>query len=678
MTTLVGYAVVSHPGGTTSATVVPDSSLQPGMWMLLTYMGAASITPATPAGFQPLAAQASFGTRTAAVWGGFRGAGDTSYTINYASTVNGMQAVLMWGGGAVPDISSWIAGTGETRAQTGTTFDNIAPSITSVSDHTLSLALSFEATTASESNVSSITGATPWFFAPAADSSQQIHTLSASYIDKSPAGPTGDVTIVYPNTQANNGWAIQIGIPSGSQSSSGSGNFSAAGQLDATGSPSWAGTAALTASGSLTGRAATTFSGDADLSSVGVLNPTASLAASGSVSFSSQGRLSTTSLMHANVVATLSSSGALSGDTATPVERWILSTPMYVAHRNAELDWPEETLYGYQQAAQWSRTQALEISVQRSSDGVWVASHDQTTGRVFSGTSLDIPSNTWATLSTKTTIIGSKPIARLVDILSAYPTRILWVDNKNTTNITEFLNLLDANGGPSRIIVKGYAGSTAYSDAARTRGYKTWGFFYDTDTPNISTWAPHWDLLGEDYSSTSASWSAIMAQGKPVLAHTVDTAAHRDLATSYGATGFMASSDIQVVPQSPEAAILSVSGTLQATGSLADEAPFSVMGSLSAVGSPSWAGPAEFSLVGELLATSSVTQALSGSLALSTEGVLSAEGLIRSFGVAELSGSFFLTSASSPVATAPKVTTRLLSDSWSGSLTKDRWTGSLL
>ena len=58
-----------------------------------------------------------------------------------------------------------------------------------------------------------MTGATPWFF-QAQVGTVQIETISVGSAQRPSAGATDPVTVVYPNTQASNGWAVQLGIPS--------------------------------------------------------------------------------------------------------------------------------------------------------------------------------------------------------------------------------------------------------------------------------------------------------------------------------------------------------------------------------------------------------------------------------------------------------------------------------
>jgi Glycerophosphoryl diester phosphodiesterase len=232
------------------------------------------------------------------------------------------------------------------------------------------------------------------------------------------------------------------------------------------------------------------------------------------------------------------------------VDTWLQQSPLYVAHRGGSANWPEETLYGYTQAAAWASPSVLafEVSVWMSSDGVFVASHDQTTGRVFNGTSYDINVTPWATLQSLTTKVGGYPIARLDALLAAFPDRVWFVENKGSSGITSFFNLLDANGGSGRIVSKQPADNIPVNAEARARGYKTWGYYFESGTSTIASTQSRWDLLGEDYTASPASWAEVKSYGKPVLAHIVATAANKALADTYSPAGYMASGVMEVVP----------------------------------------------------------------------------------------------------------------------------------
>jgi hypothetical protein len=291
--------------------------------------------------------------------------------------------------------------------------------------------------------------------------------------------------------------------------------------------------------------------------------------------------------------------GLLRAHANGPMDVLLAKSTMYVAHRGGSLSWPyEETLQAYTYASRWAPADVLafEVSVWRSSDGVWVASHDQTTGRVFPGPSYDIPTTPWSTLSTLTT--SGYPIARLDDILAAFPDRAFLVENKGAQAMSTFLSLLDANGGPGRFIVKAYGGNSGVPAAARAAGYYTWGYYWDVDTSLLDSTQVNWDLLGEDYTAAPSTWTKVTSYGKRVLAHVLPNAAAKATADSYGAYGYMAAAVEDIVPQTPAQAAFSGSGALQ--GVPMNMASLTGEGTLSADAAPTPWALVEFSGTGTL------------------------------------------------------------------------------
>ena len=240
---------------------------------------------------------------------------------------------------------------------------------------------------------------------------------------------------------------------------------------------------------------------------------------------------------------------AVPRSTPTPLQLWLRATPLEIAHRGGDADWPEGTAEAYRQAAARNPGLALEVPVWRTADGVWVVSEDRTTGRVF-GADHAIPETTWATLSRLRTRQGHQPMARLVeDVLDVYGAdRVLFVDDKSDADAAAFLDLLDSFAGRSRYVVKCYWRSTAVAAEARTRGYLTWGYYDDAGPAGLAGTQARFDLLGLPWSAPAADWAAARATGKPVIAHVVATAQQAGVARGRGAAGFMVSGVEEVVP----------------------------------------------------------------------------------------------------------------------------------
>lgn len=530
-----------------------------------------------------------------------RGSGET-YTGTLSTTVgtDATSATLLWGDGAVADVSQWIVGTAKARITApAETLTCTAPSITTTEPNTRVYAFAFERTTADETTANVAVSGTGWTkltFLESATASDT--TVTVAYKDMVTAGATGACTFTYANTHANNGLGVQVGLPPVPDSA-----------------PS----------------VSATFTGSGTLSAA--------------VSSSPQ-----------PIAATFSGAGTLSCSVVplgTPIERWVSQQPYYVAHRGRSAPGlqPEMTMAAYDAAVAWG-AKALEISVWRSSDGEWVCNHDADTGRVFSGTNLTISSSTWATLSTKTTITGARPICRLQDVLDAYAdSHILIVENKPTASYSAFLDLLDSyDPTDGRIIVKQYYDNDAAYIAASTRGRKTWGYAYDADVLNTGD-LYRWDFITLNYDATQSHWDTALASGKPVAAHVCLTAAHATTGLAKGANGVMAGDFEDIIPEGPVqvGADFTGAGTLSATvvARRAVTAPFTGSGTLTATVREVERVAAGFTGSGTLSATvvpvHAITAPLTGSGTL-TASVVEVERV-----VAALSGSGTLTAVVSAV-----------------------------
>lgn len=228
------------------------------------------------------------------------------------------------------------------------------------------------------------------------------------------------------------------------------------------------------------------------------------------------------------------------------IEAMLARQPFRWAHRGGSQSWPEMTVHAYTQTIH-AGADALEISTFRSSDGVWVCSHDQTTLRV-TGTDLDIPSTPWATLRELMTQPPAqasgqpaRPLARLEEVLDLYLADcIIVLDNKDVSHGENLamLDLLDSYGHPTdRVIWKNYMQSSAAADIFRSSGYLTWGYFYDAEIITQASRIPSWDLLGLNWSASSTHWQAALSHDKPVVAHIIESDTQAATALGHGAHG---------------------------------------------------------------------------------------------------------------------------------------------
>jgi hypothetical protein len=236
------------------------------------------------------------------------------------------------------------------------------------------------------------------------------------------------------------------------------------------------------------------------------------------------------------------------------------------AHRGGSLHYPEMALYSYTQSVVRGYG-VLEVSLARTSDGVWFGLHDQTTDRTSGGTFGNASSQSWAQIQTQQNLVGTvgapQPYMRWEQLIAIYgKTHIIVADPKFALGSyrTEFLNMVDRDLGPTKAIIKffgGGAGAAQLSTDAQSRGYQTWGFFYANNASSanggdgqLQTWGPSWTILGMEYNASQAIWDEAKLLGKPIVAHIVPTQAGYDAAILKGAIGAQVSGVENVAPVS--------------------------------------------------------------------------------------------------------------------------------
>ncbi|HEX6415942.1 MAG TPA: glycerophosphodiester phosphodiesterase family protein, partial [Candidatus Saccharimonadales bacterium] len=243
------------------------------------------------------------------------------------------------------------------------------------------------------------------------------------------------------------------------------------------------------------------------------------------------------------------------------VTNMLATSPFYVAHRGGSANWPEMSLHAYTQAGFWG-VGALEVSLARTSDGVWFGLHDDTLDRTSGTTGFTASAHTWAEVQAyQITAAGTtnpsqpaRPYMRWEELMEAYyDSHVFFVDPKAAVGYaSEILDKMDVMPGTptEKFIAKYYGVSSSWVNAAKARGYKSWGYFYQTDAANFATYQGRWDILGMDYNANSSTWSTILSYGKPVIGHIVSNSTAANTALGYGADGLMVSGVEQVVPRS--------------------------------------------------------------------------------------------------------------------------------
>jgi hypothetical protein len=375
-------------------------------------------------------------------------------------------------------------------------------------------------------------------------------------------------------------------------------------------------TATFTGAGSFTALAAPGYPVAAAFAGSGAFSATTGSNATATALFAGSGALSATTTTGATVAAAFSGTGAFKA--LRPVDVWVNTQPMYVAHRGGSADWDESTMYAYDRAAAWNASVALEVSIWKSADGVWVVNHDNDpsiTGTWANPGSGTITTRNWTgDLQNIVSSAHGSPMIRLVDVLAKYgSTRIIVIDNKaakdlSTTTVgLSFLATMNQYGGNQRIILKSYYTGVDMWPFARANGYWTWGYYYQSDVANIPSTAANWDILGMEYGATTG-WDAVVATGKPFWAHILPSAASKVTADAHTvkSNGYMVSGVMEVIPQTGTIAAFGGTGALTATAvpAYAISAPLGGTGNLAAQAAPG------FAAVAAMIGSGSFTAAL--------------------------------------------------------------------
>lgn len=213
--TTIAYQDFSTTSSGNTLTVNSLSTIPDGSWMIIDLVSTNAATTVTPPGWTVIVNNDVTNTMRSSVYAKTKSATDTDpLVLNLGSDTSAANGVIFWGAGAGP-VNSWIVGTLGKRASNGSQqYITITPTIATMATQTLVLSISNERTTLNESDITSITGATKWFFNPQIGSSK-IQTETLSYAVASNPSTSSVVTVTYPNPQSFNGMAFQIGLPPG-------------------------------------------------------------------------------------------------------------------------------------------------------------------------------------------------------------------------------------------------------------------------------------------------------------------------------------------------------------------------------------------------------------------------------------------------------------------------------
>lgn len=233
-----------------------------------------------------------------------------------------------------------------------------------------------------------------------------------------------------------------------------------------------------------------------------------------------------------------------------------------MAHRGGSTNYPEFSQYAYDRAVMKGHG-VLEFSCGWTSDTIpfgLASQYLDTAAGLPGGTNLDPTTITWATLSStyqnKINPVSPgvyQPFYKLADFLAKYTrTHIVCVDPKfgfaTSGKVTAMLDICDANGGPTKIIIKfdSPTSNTVLTTAAHARGYQCMNY-WGTDLASLATQHSNWDILGYAYNASGSDWTTVLGYGKPTWAAIIPDAAGKATAISSGA-GLMMIKDVVGIP----------------------------------------------------------------------------------------------------------------------------------
>lgn len=238
----------------------------------------------------------------------------------------------------------------------------------------------------------------------------------------------------------------------------------------------------------------------------------------------------------------------------SPVARMRSARPFTVAHRGGSADWPEGSQYAYQQAVRMG-VDALEMSVGRTSDGVWFGCHDRTLDRSSGTSGFVIAEHTWKEVQQHTISPPAghpdqpnRPYWRLDEFIESYKSsHALWIDPKAAEPelYPELLALMARHvRQPKEVFVaKSMAQNTAWAQLSGAHRIQSWGFYFSSDLHEdpqlLARTQKPWTMFGLDWDAPAQQWRDLSATGRPLVAHVLSQRAQRQVALDHGAQGLM-------------------------------------------------------------------------------------------------------------------------------------------
>ena len=224
------------------------------------------------------------------------------------------------------------------------------------------------------------------------------------------------------------------------------------------------------------------------------------------------------------------------------IDAMVAQKGFLVAHRGGSASWPEMSMRAYTNSVAHGAG-ALEVSVGRTSDGVWVLAHDQNLKRVDpSAPDTPISQMTWAEVQRYRT--AGERILRIEEYLEAYGrSHVTVLDPKYSATQWADLAAKLPEDAKNRVIWKSAGDATWLAAQWKAAGWRCWGYAYaqHASDGSLGKWAPSWDYLGFPWDAPALAWKVATSFGKPVWAHICPTKAAYDQGLQNGAVGCMVS-----------------------------------------------------------------------------------------------------------------------------------------
>lgn len=222
-----------------------------------------------------------------------------------------------------------------------------------------------------------------------------------------------------------------------------------------------------------------------------------------------------------------------------------------VAHRGGSVSWPEASMRAYTNAVMFGAG-ALEVSCQKTKDGVWFLNHDRTLQRVDkTAPNTPVTEMTWAEIQKYTTI--GEPFMTVEEYFAAYgSSHITVLDPKYSAAEWQELKKFFPSDAHGRIIWKFSIDATWLVNQWKADGWKCWGYSYPDHVTDgrINEWHKPWDYVGMSWEASDEVWRRTLALGKPVWAHICPTRDAYDQGLAKGAIGCMVSGVANIYSES--------------------------------------------------------------------------------------------------------------------------------